>query len=225
MSTSSKRQTAEQHYLSGRELYQNGLYNEALIDLRRAEDAFRKLDARGHPFFPNPLSNGLSGLANSLVLLGHCCRKLGNYRAALIYYETSFINAKFEKKKAFRTFTASLAGDMIDCYAKILEELGGGERERLLSRETEIDTSFRFPYSLAPDVIPVARLYELAPDRYAGYGDFYRRARERDAGIRRQTKTTDESVMKRMSIYVWGILLTIWAIYGFIVVRALTGGK
>jgi hypothetical protein len=89
----------------------------------------------------------------------------------------------------------------------------------------EIDVSFRFPYSLLPDVIPVARLYELAPERYPHYKDYYQRAKERDTEIRRQSKTSDESAMKRTSIYVWSILAAIWAVYGVIVIKALVHSK
>jgi len=224
MSTSTKRRMAEQLYNSGRALFQEGLYSEALIELRRAENAFRELDARGHPF-TDTLPNGLSGLANTLALSGLCCQTLGNYKEALTHYETSLINAKFEKKKAFRAFTQTIAENMITCYETIQADLDTAERDRMLSREPEIDVSFRFPYSLPPDVIPVARLYEIAPERYPHYKNYYQRAKERDAEIRRQSKTSDESAMKRTSIYVWSILAAIWAVYGVIVIKALVHSK
>lgn len=224
MSTSEQRRMAEQFFHSGHALYQQGLYNEALQELRGAEDTFRALDARGHPF-PNPLSNGISGLANTLALSGHCSRKLGNYHAAVTYYETSLINAKFEKKKPFRTFVENIREDMSFCYEQICGAVAPEEREKLRASDPDINISFRFPYSLAPDVIPFARLYELSPTRHAQYENFYRRAREKDAEIRRQSKTSDDSIMKRMSVYVWSILFIIWAIYGLVVVEALVGDK
>jgi tetratricopeptide (TPR) repeat protein len=219
MSTSTKRRMAENMYNSGRALFQEGLYNEALIELRRAEDAFRTWEALGHPF-ANRLSNGMSGLANTLSLSGLCYLKLGNFQAALTCYETSLINSKFEQKKALRNFERSLAENLILCYEKTLES-ADADRVNFLSRTPEIDVSFRFPYSLPQDIVPFARLYELAPERYSLYKDFYERAKEKDAELRHLSKTSDESAMKRTSIYVWGILAAIWAIYGLFVIKAL----
>ncbi len=223
MSTSTKRRMAESLYNSGRALFREGLYNEALIELRRAEDAFRAWDALGHPF-ADRLSNGISGLANTLALSGLCYLKLGNFKAALVCYETSLINSKFERKKALRDFKQMLAENLIVCYEKTLESTGV-DRVSFLSRTAELDISFRFPYSLPQDIVPFARLYELAPERYLQYKDFYERAKEKDAEIRRLSKTSDESAMKRTSIYVWGILAAIWVIYGFIVINALVHHK
>jgi tetratricopeptide (TPR) repeat protein len=222
MATSPQRRLAEQQYYSGQALFQQGLYNEALIELLRAEDAFRELDARGHPF-SKPLSNGVSGLANTLALSGRCFQKLGNYRSALTYYETSLINSKFERTKPLRTFLRQINEDISLCYEKVSETLP--DREALLDRDPEIDISFTFPYSLPLDAIPFARLYELAPRRYPRYEQFYTRARNKDAEIRRQTKTSDDSLMKRMSIYIWSILFVIWAVYGLIALDALISSK
>ena len=219
MSTSTKRRMAENMYNSGRALFQEGLYNEALIELRRAEDAFRTWEALGHPF-ANRLSNGISGLANTLSLSGLCYLKLGNFKAALTCYETSLINSKFERKKTLRDFKQTLAENLVLCYEKTLEG-AGADRVSFLSRAPEIDVSFRFPYSLPQDIVPFARLYELAPERYSPYKEFYERAKEKDAEIRRLSKTSDESTMKRTSIYVWGILAAIWVIYGLIVIKVL----
>ncbi len=218
MSTPSIRRMAEQSYESGRALFQSGQYREALVKLREAEDAFRKWDARGHPFADH-LDNGMSGLANTLALSGRCHQKLGNFTAALACYETSLINSKFEKKSALKTFTQTITEDLIACYEHILT---GSEvdRNRLLIQEPEVDISYRFPFSLPPESIPLARLYELAPDRYAHYKDFYDRAQTKTSVMARTSKTADESTMKRASIYVWGILAAIWIIYGLIVVNA-----
>ena len=219
MSTSPIRRMAEHVYDSGRSLFQAGRYQEALLELRRAEDAFREWDARGHPF-SDRLSNGISGLANTLALSGLCHQKLGNFKSALTCYETSMINAKFERKGALRAFAQTLDENLVICYEKILADVGV-DCEGFLHREPEIDISYRFPHSLPPKVIPCARLYELAPDRYDHYKDFYQRAKEEDATTRRLTKTADESTMKRASVYVWGILVAIWVIYGLVVVNAL----
>lgn len=221
MTTSSvQRRSAEQFFKSGQALFNQGLYNDALGELNRAENAFRELDARGHPF-SSPLSNGVSGLANSLALSALCCRKLGNYRSALAFYETSLINAKFEKKKPFRAFLKQINEEMNFCYEQICGAVSLEDRKSLLAREPEIDISFRFPYSLSPELVPFARLYELAPARHPDYADCYLRALRKDAEIRRQSKTTDDSTMKRMSISIWGILLMIWAVYAIIALQAL----
>ncbi len=218
--TTTKR-TAERFYDSGCALFQQCRYKEALDELKRAEDAFRALDVRGHPFSPHRLSNGVSGLANTLVLSGLCCQKLAQYTLAAKFYETAFVNAKFEKRKAFHIFSRTIAENLITCYEKFQEGVDRAERDRLLTRDPAIDISFQFPHSLSPDSVPLARLFELAPEQYAHYRDFYQRSRWKDAETRRLSKTSDESTTKRMSFYVWAILLTIWAIYGLIVIDAL----
>ncbi len=210
---------AERLYNSGHAFFQKGLYSEALIELQRAKDAFRQEDAGGHPFTSH-LPNGVSGLANSIALSGRCHQQLGDFKAALICYETSLINSKFEKKRPWTAFTKSLTENFIFCAEKIFEE-SGGDRKTLLDREQEIDISFRFPYSLSPDVIPLARLYELAPKRYPQYKDFYQNAKKKDSQFRRLSKTADESSLRRTGSYVWGILAAIWVIYGLITLRAL----
>jgi tetratricopeptide (TPR) repeat protein len=220
MSTSTqKRQIAENLYNTGNALFQDGLFSEALIELRRAEDAFRMWDALGHPF-TSRLPNGMSGLANTLLLSGLCCQKLGNFKDALTCYETSLINAKFEKNAALRAFRKTLAENMIVCYENILKD-SVVDRERFSVLDPDIDMSFRYPHSLAPDLVPFARLYELAPERYPQYKAFYNHTKKKDSELRRVTKTSDESTLRRTSIYVWGILATIWAIYGLITIRAL----
>ena len=115
-----KRRAAESLYENGYALFLEKRYMQALAELQRAEDAFRKLDARGHPF-TIPLSNGVSGLANSLALSGQCWQLLGNYEKAAHLYETSLINSKFEKKKTFQEFMKTLQKNMLFCYQKKLE--------------------------------------------------------------------------------------------------------
>lgn len=224
MSTSSKRRQVEQLYLSGYTLFQKCLYNEALIVLRRAEDAFRASDARGYPL-SHTLSNGASGLANTLVVSGFCYQKLGNFKAALTCFEISLINSKFEKKKAFRDFTKTFTENLIACYENVLKDSGDGTRDLIPGRDPEIDISFQFPYSLPPDVIPIARLYELDPEHYAHCRDYHQRAKEKDSESRRWSKASDDSTMKRTSIYVWGVLFIIWAAYGIMVMEALLHNK
>lgn len=224
MSTSAERRMAEQLYHSGQALFEQGLYNEALRELRRAEDSFRSLDSGGHAF-SHFLANGISGLANSLALSGLCCQRLGDYKSAITCYETSLINAKFEKKKPFRAFLKKLRQDMSFCYEKLCEDISPVERDNLTNREPEIDISFRFPYSLPSDVIPFARLYELSPEQHKQYEHFHKRARRKDAEIRRQSQTIDDSAMKRMSIYVWTILFTIWSVYALIAIEAFLHSK
>jgi len=211
---------AEKSYDAGHALFQEGRYDEALIELRRAEDAFRKLDAKGH-LFDIPLPNGVSGLANTSALSGLCYEKLGDYRTALTCYETSLINAKFERKQSFLDFSRKFSQNMRSCYEQEINNTDIGTRDALLNQEAEVDISYRFPFSLTKAAIPFARLYELAPEQYRQFQYFYERARKKDSEIRRMFKGTDESAVKRAGFYIWGILFVIWIIYGLIVAETL----
>jgi tetratricopeptide (TPR) repeat protein len=224
MSTITKRRMAEKAYDAGQTLSQQGRYDEALIELSRAEDAFRELDTKGH-LFDSPLPNGVSGLANTSALSGLCYEKLGDYITALTCYETSFINAKFEKKRPFLDFSKKLSQNMCSCYEEAIKHIDIGARDALLDQEAKIDTSCRFPFSLTKAAIPFARLYELAPERYGQFHDYYERARKKDSEIRRTLERTDESTVKKASFYVWGILVAIWIIYGIIIANALIHKK
>ncbi|HUI66793.1 MAG TPA: tetratricopeptide repeat protein [Nitrospirota bacterium] len=224
MSTITTRRMAENAYDAGHALFQQGRYGEALIELRRAEDSFRKLDAKGH-LFGTPLPNGVSGLANTSALSGLCYEKLGDYVIALTCYETSFINAKFEKKQPFLDFSKKLSQNMRSCYEEETKNTDIGKRDAILNQEAEIDISYKFPFSLTKAAIPFARLYELAPVQYGEFQDFYERARKKDSEIRRMFKRTDESTVKKGSVYIWGVLIVIWSIYGLIVADALTHKK
>ncbi len=126
MTLSLKRRAAESFYLNGYALFLEKRYMQAIAELQRAEDAFRKLDARGHPF-TMPLSNGVSGLANSLALSGQCWQLLGNYEKAIPLYETSLINEKFEKKKPFRS---SRKRSRRTCFSAIRKSLNSSTRKR-----------------------------------------------------------------------------------------------
>ena len=220
MSTLLKRRMAEQLYDTGYALYRESRYEEALVELNRAQDAFRRIDVRGQPF-SHPLSNGISGLANVLFLQGLSCQKLGDYNNAVIFYETSLVNSKFEKKRPFQTLLKTIRENMVACYEKELEMIDTRTLAGLLQRDPKIDTSFLLPFSLDKDVIPIARLYELAPERYQQFKAFYERAQKKDADIRRREKMSDVATTKKMSIYIWGIIITVWAAYGLIVVKAL----
>ena len=212
MTLSLKRRAAESLYENGYALFLEKRYMQALAELQRAEDAFRKLDARGHPF-TTPLSNGVSGLANTLALSGQCWQLLGNYEKAIQLFETSLINSKFEKKKPFQTFMKTLQKNMLICYEKKLELLDQKTLHQTVTQEPDIDVYYRFPFSLRQDTILIARLYELAPDQHRQFKDFYTRAQFKDAGMRRSDRSSDESATKRMSITIWGILFGITVAY------------
>jgi hypothetical protein len=109
--------------------------------------------------------NGVSGLANALALSGRCHQQLGNFKAAIVCYETSLINEKFEKAKPFHAFLTALREDLISCYENERGLLGEQTLRGILDQAPELDASFLFPYSLDKNAIPLARLYELAPDR------------------------------------------------------------
>ena len=207
-----KRRAAESLYENGYALFLEKRYMQALAELQRAEDSFRKLDARGHPF-TIPLSNGVSGLANTLALSGQCWQLLGNYEKAITLYETSMINAKFEKKKPFQQFMKPLQKNMLVCYQKKLELIDQKTLHQIVTQEPDIDAYFRFPFSLQEDTILIARLYELAPEQHQQFKDFYTRAQHKDARMRQSDRSSDETATKRMSLAIWGILFIITAVY------------
>lgn len=215
---SMKRRTAESLYENGYALFLEKRYLQAFAEFQRAEDAFRKLDARGHPF-TIPLPNGVSGLANTLALSGQCWQLLGNYEKAIPLYETSLINAKFERKKPFQEFKKTLQQNMLFCYQKKLELLDPKALQQLVMQEPDIDIYYRFPFSLREDTILIARLYELSPDEHRQFKDFYTRAQHKDAAMRRSDHNSDERAMKKMSISIWGILFVITAVYIIVLIN------
>jgi tetratricopeptide (TPR) repeat protein len=219
-STESKRRTAERLFNAAFSLYQECRYEQSLIELRRAEDAFRKLDSQGHPF-NHVLPNGVTGLANTLALSGRCHQRLGNIEQAVICYETSFINAKFERPRPFTTFVKDLREDLLDCYADDLRNMDESSLVNLTQQDMRIDASCCFPFSLTKEAFTLARVYELAPERYPHLRDFVVRAAEQDAAIRRSDKKSDESRIKRANIYIWLTLGSLWAAYCLLVAKAL----
>ncbi len=218
-STESKRRTAERLFNVAFSLYQEGRYEQSLIELRRAEDAFRKLDSRGHPF-NHVLANGVTGLANTLALSGRCYQRLGNIAKAIICYETSFINAKFERPRPFSALIRDLREDLLACYAENLRNLDESALGNLTQGDIRIDTTCCFPFSLTKEAFTLARVYELAPERYPHLRDFVVRAAEQDAAIRLSDRKSDESRVKRANIYIWLALGSLWAAYCLLVVRA-----
>ncbi len=224
MLTSMKIKTAQYFYDAGLALFQENRYAQSLVELKKAEDAFRKIDARGHPF-STPLPNGVSGLANTLALSGLCFQQLEDYRKAAKYYETSLINSKFEKKLPFRAFLRTLNANLLTCYEREWDASGAETLARILNSDPEIDTTYQFPFSLNDDAVILARIYELAPERYEQFKGFYYRAKTKDTEIRRRDKRSDESSMKKMSFYIWAALFIIWAAYGLVVAEALVKNK
>ncbi len=215
-----KKQMAVQSYRAGLALFQERRYEQALIELHRAEDAFRKLDARGHPL-NHVLANGVTGLANTLALSGRCHQMLGRYEEAIVCFETSLINAKFERSKQFRAFLASWRENLTECYAGGMKKLDDRMIQGILNNDIEIDTTYLFPFSLAGKAIPIARLYELAPDRYPQFSEFYAHLKARDRELRRKNMQRDDTNMKRTTVYIWIILGTLWIVYSVFVSREL----
>lgn len=220
MSTSTKKRTAKRLFAAAFSLFQECRYEQALIELRRAEDAFRKLDAQGHPF-NHLLSNGVSGLANTLALSGRCYQRLGNTEKAIACYEASFINSKFERTKPFAAFASILREDLIAGYAEALENMDERTRLGAIEQDIRIDTSCRFPFSLTKDSVVPARLYELAPKRFPHLRDFAVRAAEKDATLRRSDKRFDESRMQKARVYILLVFGSLWAAYCLLVVKAM----
>ncbi len=219
-STKKKREAAERLFYDASSLYQECRYEQALIELRRAEDAFRRLDTPGHPF-NHALHNGVTGLANALALSGRCHQRLGHLEKAAVCYESAYINAEFERPRPFAAFVKGLREDLLACYEDTLRKVGEPSVLDLLQQDIRIDSSFCFPFSLSREACTLARIYELAPDRYPHFGDFARRAAEKDAAIRRSDKASDESRMKKANIYIWVVLGSLWIAYCLLVARAL----
>lgn len=221
MTTVDTWRAAEQLYITGRTLFEQGKYSEALAELTKAEEAFRKFDVRGHPFW-HALDNGLSGLAHTLYLKGQCLESLGNCAAAITCYETSLINRKFERRGPFRRFWRDLRLQMTTCYEMRLNIGDAGRIADLLSaQDFKIDISCVFPFSLDADRLPLARLYELDPGRYREFKDFYVRAKERDDRLRRMSQAPGFSSVKRLALLVGGTMALILITYGIVVYRAL----
>ncbi|MEK6743895.1 MAG: hypothetical protein AABZ15_09800 [Nitrospirota bacterium] len=212
---------AQQVFERGSALLQQHKYEQAIVDLQQAEQLFRKIDVRGHPFTA-PLSNGVSGLANALALSGLCHMKLGDCRKASLCYESSFINSKFEKMWPFKTFSKTVNDNLLTCYETMLRSKRPEDIEDILMSDPDIDSSYEFPFSLSrEDAVIIARLFELSPDRYADHRQFYLRAKVKDREIRRREKKSDEASMRKLSVLIWSILIIIWAIYGIVVIKAL----
>ncbi len=218
-STESKRRSAERLFDAAFSLYQERRYEQSLIELRRAEDAFRRLDVQGHPF-THLLPNGVTGLANTLALSGRCYQHLGDIEKAILCYETSFINAKFERQRPFAAFLQDLREDLLACYSEALRSIDVPAVAGLQQQDITIDTSRCFPFSLAKEAFTLARVYELAPDHYPHLRDFFVRAAEQDGSIRLSDKKSDESRIKRANIYIWLVLGSLWAAYCLLVAKA-----
>lgn len=213
--------TAEQLYETGYALFQHGHYEQALVQFKMAEEAFRRIDVRGHAFM-HPLNNGISGLANTLALEGDCYQRLGDRTNAVRCYETSLINAKFERKRPFRRLLKRLRENLIACYEEELRRWEPATLHTALRQDPGLDTSYAFPYSLDPPLIPLARLYELDAGRYPQFRDLYERTKQKDRRQRQLTKTADETTVLRLSVAVWTMLSLLWLGYAFIVFRTLT---
>jgi tetratricopeptide (TPR) repeat protein len=215
---------AREAFEKGSALADQGNYEQAIIQLQDAEVLFRQIDVKGHPF-TIPLANGVSGLANTLDLIGLSHQKLGNYQKAVQYFESSFINSKFEKAPHFTKFSEGINENLLACYDTMLSLNLLDRTEDLLKSAPEINTAFQFPFSLNKDAVILARLYELSPERYRIYQNFYRLAKEKDSEIRKLEKKSDEASMRTLSILIWSILIVIWAVYGTVVIDALLSQK
>jgi tetratricopeptide (TPR) repeat protein len=220
MQDSGNKMIAQQVFERGSALLQQQKYEQALVDLRQAEQLFRKIDVRGHPF-TIPLSNGVSGLANALAQSGLCYLKQGDSRKAAQCYESSLINSKFEKMWPFRKFVKTVNENLFTCYETMLRSKRPEDLAEMLKSDPAIETAYEFPFSLSEYAVILARLFELSPDRYADHRQFYLRAKAKDREIRKREKKSDEASMRKLSFLIWSILIIIWAIYGVVVIETL----
>ena len=220
MQDTGNKMLAQKIFERGSALLQQQKYEQALVDLQQAEQLFRKIDVRGHPF-TIPLSNGVSGLANALALSGLCYLKQGDVRKAAQCYESCLINSKFEKMWPFRKFLKTVNQHLLTCYDTLLRSKWPEDPEKMLNSDPDIDTAYEFPFSLSEYAVILARLYELSPDRYAHHRQFYLRAKAKDREFRRREKKSDEASMRKLSFLIWSVLIIIWALYGVVVIKAL----
>lgn len=220
MQDTGNKMIAQQFFERGSALLQQQKYEQAIVDLQQAEQLFRKIDVKGHPF-TSPLANGVSGLANALALSGLCYLKLGDCRKAAQCYESSLINSKFEKMWPFRTFLKSVNENLLTCCDMLLRSKRPEEVTEMLKSDPAIDAAYEFPFSLSEDAAIVARLFELSPDRYADHRQFYLNAKAKDREIRKREKKSDEASMRKLSFLIWSMLIIIWAMYGVVVIKAL----
>ncbi len=220
MLTTDTMKNAMEEYRKGASLMQQERYKEAIPYLIRAVDAFRTYDAEGHPA-EHTLENGVSALANALFQLGICAEQTDDISRAVTCFETAYINERFEHFRSFRAFSRNLASHLVACYERQLDATSPHDVGALLTRNSAFDTSYRFPFSLDPQMIPYARLYELAPERYEHFRMFYDQAKRKDAQLRRSGSRTDDQTLRRISIGVWGVIAAIWIAYGIVVLRTL----
>jgi len=218
MRNSLKWRIAADLYDSGAVLAQEGRYEAALEKLRRAEDLFSKWDARGRPFM-RPFRDGISGLAKTLFLQGQCYEGLGDFDRAVSGYEASLINETFEKRGPFRRFRRDLSGRMAFCYDTLLKKADPADIRQVLQEEPLIHTDYRFPFSLSPNGILIARAYELDPHRHARFREFYAAARNKDRQMRMTNPHSEERKLRLFGTIAWGSLIAIWIAYGLMAVR------
>jgi tetratricopeptide (TPR) repeat protein len=220
MTDTVSRDTALHLYRNGEALFRQQRYDEAASELRKAGDLYRHHDALGHPF--NLIhENGVSGLANTLFLLGICLRASGNIPESIKALEASLVNERFERQARFRSFRSDVERELAACYEQQVRATDSRTAASLQQDELALDLDYRFPFSLDLALVPFARLYELDPANHAGYRDFYERARKKDATLRRAESRTDDSTMRMISVGIWSVLVLVWIAYGLAVVRAL----
>ncbi len=199
-------------------------YEQAIADLAKAENVFRKLDTSGHPL-NSVYENGVSTLANTLYLLGFCHQQIGDTSKAVRFFESSLINARFERTIPFRAFRKTIHQRLVECYVLICGTFDEQPAPRILSDDPVLDTAYRFPFSLPSDDIPAARLYELAPRRFSHLRKWYESVRKKDVAVRRADRRTDDLTMRTISIGIWSVIASIWIIYGIVVIRTLTHSR
>ncbi len=222
MLTTHTLQDAMEAYRKGTSLVQQEQYREAIPFLHQSAEALRGFAAEGHPA-EHTLENGVTAMANALYHLGVCYERTGNIPRAITCFETAWINERFERSVPFRAFLQDLAPVLASCYERQLKATGQEDVAAILSDPEPVpDSTYRFPFSLAPEIIPYARLYELAPQRYQQFEQFYRRAKAKDARLRSTGSKTDEATMHRISIVVWSVIAAIWLVYGVVVLRTVT---
>ncbi len=106
-------------------------------ELRRAENAFRANWMPADIPSPIPFPTASPDSPTRLRFPANAGRTSAITKSRITYYETSQINAKFEKKAPSQKFLKTLRKNLLFCYQRILNSSPGKRCDRLLRQEPD----------------------------------------------------------------------------------------
>jgi len=136
MQDTGNKMLAQKIFERGSALLQQQKYEQALVDLQQAEQLFRKIDVRGHPF-TIPLSNGVSGLANALALSGLCYLKQETFARPPNAMNPAY-QFQVRKDVAFQKVLKTVNENLLSCYEALLRSKRPEDLEKLLKSDPEM---------------------------------------------------------------------------------------